>query len=90
MAPTRGPARVYEMGSKHQMPSPQTACPQRVQLAQEVADAVQRKYKARDEHDRAAEAKEDTALTLQALTEAGTAERVLVAKLAQHRREHGC
>jgi hypothetical protein len=27
---------------------------------------------------------------LQALTEARTAERVLVAKLAEHRQEHGC
>jgi hypothetical protein len=72
------------------MPSPQAACPQRVQLAQEVPDAVQRKYEARDKHDRVAEAEVDTTLTLQALTEAGTAERVLVAKLAQHRQEHGC
>ena len=66
------------------MASSQTDCQQRLQLAQEVADAVERKYKAREEHDRAAEAKEDTALLLQALPEAGTTERVLVAKLAQH------
>jgi hypothetical protein len=72
------------------MPSPPTVCEQRTLLAQEVADAVLRKHKAREAHDRAVEAKQDAGALLQALNEARTAERVLVAKLAQHRREHGC
>jgi hypothetical protein len=66
------------------MASSQADCQPRLQLAQEVADAAEGKYKAREEHDRAAEAKEDTARLLPAQTEAGTTERVLVAKLAQH------
>ena len=66
------------------------SCKQRVRLSQEIADAIQRKYKALIEHDRAVEAKQEVGALLQALTEARTAERVLVAKLAEHRQEHGC
>ena len=72
------------------MTVPLPYCPQRLLLAQEVADAVQRKHKARDEHDHAADAKQETVVLLQALNEARTSERVLVAKLAEHRKEHGC
>jgi hypothetical protein len=50
----------------------------------------QSKNKAKEAHDRSAAAKQDTISLLQALTEARTAELVLVAKLAEHRKEHGC
>jgi hypothetical protein len=72
------------------MPSPQTVCEERIRLSEEVADAVLRKHKARKAYDRAVEAKQDIGALLQALNEARTAERVLVSKLAQHRKEHGC
>jgi len=65
-------------------------CQHRLLLSQKVAAAAQRKNKVKDAHDRAVEAKEDAGELLQVLIEARTSERVLVAKLTQHRKEHGC
>lgn len=66
-----------------------TDCQQRVLLSQQIAGAILRKHKAREDA-RAVEGEQDGTLLLQALAEARTAERVLVSKLAQHRLEHGC
>jgi hypothetical protein len=65
-------------------------CQQRVRLSQEIANAMQRKYKALSDYDRAVNTQQDSRAFVQALAEARTAERVLVAKLAEHQKEHGC
>jgi len=65
-------------------------CQQRLLLSQKIVAAVQRKNKLKEARDRAVKAKQDTRELLQQLSEARTAERVMVAKLALHRKEHGC
>ena len=72
------------------MPVPPPLCEQKVLLSQEVDDAVLRKRQAWEAHDRAVAAKQDAGALLTAFYEALEAERALIAKLDQHRKEHGC
>jgi len=65
-------------------------CRERILLSQEAAQAIERSYKSREEHDRVAANKSDSAASAEALTEARTAERLIISKLNQHRKVHGC
>ena len=65
-------------------------CHQRQLLLVDVIEAAKRSCKAKEECSRAAEADQDIGPFIQAFGEARLAERVLVAKLAEHRKEHGC
>jgi hypothetical protein len=70
--------------------TPSQSCRERVLLLEEVGQAIRRSYQAMEEHDRAAMAKQDVTLLSQALAEARRVERTAVAKLKQHREDHGC
>ena len=65
-------------------------CPVRLRLSSAVATAVHDLYAAKIERDRAVSAKQDTTPSDAALAEARKAERLAVAALNEHRKEHHC
>jgi hypothetical protein len=69
---------------------PDLQCPERTQLSEAVVKAVQDVYAAHSAYHLAIAEKRYTALTAVSLQDARTAERLAVAALDKHRKEHGC
>lgn len=67
-----------------------TACPERLRLSESVATAVQDVYTAKVARDRVVAAQGDSTPYAIALKCAREQERLSVAMLDQHRKQHGC
>ena len=67
-----------------------TLCLVRNELAAKVARAIRDVYDAKADLQRVRALKQDTAKFVLHLTEARKAERIAVAALDKHRKEHGC